>query len=109
MVYTIIKEASLVLLDACQCPENVAAIKSIAKSIPNVKDAHSVRLRKLGSYIIGDMHVEVDSEMTVKEAAKIAAQIEEKTKKQFDDIIEVNVIVEPEEAKQQLTRQTQKK
>ncbi len=109
MVYTIIKEASLVLLDACQCPENVAAIKAIPMKIPRVKDAHSVRLRKLGSYIIGDMHVVVDSEMTVKEATKIAAEIEEKIKHQFSNIIEVNVIIEPEEAKPQLTQQLQTK
>jgi cation diffusion facilitator family transporter len=95
MVYTIIKEASLVLLDACQCPENVAAIQNIAKGIPQVKGAHSIRLRKLGSYIIGDMHITVDSAMTVKEATIIAIEIEKRTIKEFDDIIEMNVIVEP--------------
>jgi cation diffusion facilitator family transporter len=99
MVYTIIKEASLVLLDACQCPENVAAIQNIAKSFPQVKGSHSIRLRKLGSYIIGDMHITVDSEMTVKEATEISTDIEQKTKKKFRDIIEMNVIVEPVENK----------
>jgi len=95
MVYTIIKEASLVLLDACSCPENVSGIQNIAKSLSRVKGAHSIRLRKLGSYIIGDMHVTVDSEMTVKEATEIASEIEKRVIKEFDEIIEMNVIVEP--------------
>jgi cation diffusion facilitator family transporter len=97
MVYTILKEASLVLLDACHSPETVAAIECIAESIPQVKQAHSIRLRKLGSYIIGDMHITVDSDMTVKEATKIANQIEKETMKEFDEVIEMNVIVEPHE------------
>ena len=99
MVYTILKEASLVLLDAFQSPETVAAIEYIAKGLPQVQSVHNIRLRKLGSYIIGDMHITVNSDMTVKEATKISTEIEEKTKKEFDDIIEVNVIVEPADNK----------
>jgi cation diffusion facilitator family transporter len=100
MVYTILKEASLVLLDAFQSPETVDAIEGIAKGQPNVRGVHSIRLRKLGSYIIGDMHVTVDSHMTVREASEIAFQIEGQTKRAFRDIIEVNVIVEPAREKE---------
>lgn len=107
MVYTILKEASLVLLDAFQSPETVAAIEVIARDQPRIRDIHSVRLRKLGSYIIGDMHVKVDSQMTVEDAAKLAAGIEAQTKRAFRDIIEMNVIVEPasEKAKKLLESQ----
>lgn len=103
MVYTILKEASLVLLDAFQSPETVEAIECIAKDQPLVRGVHSIRLRKLGSYIIGDMHVTVDSHMTVKEASEIAFQIEGQTKRAFRDIIEMNVIVEPARQKEVLT------
>lgn len=102
MVYTIFKEASLVLLDAFQSPETVDAIECIAKSQPLVRGVHSIRLRKLGSYIIGDMHVTVDSQMTIKEASEIAFQIEGQTKRAFRDIIEMNVIVEPAREKEKL-------
>ncbi len=99
MVYTILKEASLVLLDAFQSPEIVTQIGYIARSLPQIKGAHSIRLRKLGSYIIGDMHVTVDSGMTVKEASQIASRIERQIQQVFDEIIEMNVIVEPHEDK----------
>jgi cation diffusion facilitator family transporter len=95
VTYTVLKEASLVLLDAFHSPEIVAAVEFNAQSKPQVKQVHSIRLRKLGSYIIGDMHIAVDSTMTVKEAYQLAEQIEFDTKKEFDTILEMNVIVEP--------------
>ena len=95
MVYPVLKEASLVLLDSFQSPETMAAIENIAKSITQVKKVHSIRMRKLGSYLIGDMHVVLDNDMTVQEAHAIASQIEDQTIKEFDEIIEMNVIIEP--------------
>jgi cation diffusion facilitator family transporter len=95
MVYPILKEASLVLLDSYHSPETMEAIENIAKSITQVKQVHSIRMRKLGSYLIGDMHVVLSNDMTVEEAYAIASQIENRTIKEFDEIIEMNVIIEP--------------
>jgi len=95
MVYPVLKEASLVLLDSYHSPETMQAIENIAKSITQVKQVHSIRMRKLGSYLIGDMHVVLNKDMTVEEAYTIASQIEDRTIKEFDEIIEMNVIIEP--------------
>ena len=95
MVYPVLKEASLVLLDSYHSPETIAAIENIANSIKQVKQVHSIRMRKLGSYLIGDMHIVLRNDMTVEEAHAIASQIEERTIKEFDEIIEMNVIIEP--------------
>jgi cation diffusion facilitator family transporter len=95
MVYPILKEASLVLLDSFHSPETIAAIENIANSITQVKKVHSIRMRKLGSYLIGDMHIVLRNDMTVEEAHAIASQIEDRTIKEFDEIIEMNVIIEP--------------
>jgi len=97
MVYPVLKEASLVLLDSYHSPETIAAIENIANSITQVKKVHSIRMRKLGSYLIGDMHIVLRNDMTVEEAHAIASQIEERTIKEFDEIIEMNVIIEPYE------------
>jgi divalent metal cation (Fe/Co/Zn/Cd) transporter len=75
----------------------MAAIENIANSIKQVKKVHSIRMRKLGSYLIGDMHVVLSNNMTVQEAYLIASQIEDRTIKEFDEIIEMNVIIEPYE------------
>jgi ferrous-iron efflux pump FieF len=93
--YYIIKEASLVLMDACSSTEIAADIENIAKSITHIKGVHNIRLRKLGPYIVGDMHVEVDGKMTVNEAHKITEQIEEKVKQELDEVAEIKVRIEP--------------
>jgi cation diffusion facilitator family transporter len=97
MVYTIIKEASLVLMDACQCPEILTNIENIAKSVKLVKQVHSLRMRKIGPYLIGDLHVVVDADLTVRDSGKIAYEIEERIKKEFDQVIEIKVRIDPDE------------
>jgi len=98
--YVTIKEASLVLMDACTCSEIVSDIENIAKSIPHVKNVQNIRLRKLGPYIVGDMHVEVAGNMTVNEADKITTEIEEKIKQEFDEVVEFKIRIEPYNPKQ---------
>ena len=78
--YSIFKESSLVLVDACSCGDIVGAIGEMARSIKGVKEVHSIRLRKLGPYLTGDMHVVVSSEMLVREADQVATEVEEKIK-----------------------------
>ncbi len=95
MVHSIIKEASLALLDACQCPEIITEIEKIAKHTQRVKRAHNIRMRKVGSYLIGDMQVAVDGNMTVEEACKITSDIEVRTKQVFAEIMEFTVRIEP--------------
>jgi cation diffusion facilitator family transporter len=95
MVYPILKEASLVLLDSFHSPETVKVIEYIAKTVPQVKQVHSIRMRKLGSYLIGDMHIVLANDLSVEDACYIAAEIEANTQKEFPDIIEMNVIIEP--------------
>jgi cation diffusion facilitator family transporter len=98
MVYAIMKEASLVLMDACQCPEILTDIENIARSVKQVKQVHSLRMRKIGPYLIGDLHVVVDADLTVRDSSKIAYEIEERVKKEFDEVIEIKVRIDPDEA-----------
>lgn len=97
VAYSIIKEASLVLMDACQCTEILSDIENIAKSVKHVKEVHNIRMRKLGPYLMGDMHIVVDGDMSVKKADQIATQIEEKVKQEFDEVTEIKVRIEPHE------------
>jgi len=91
----------LVLMDACTCPEIVADIEGIAKGVIHVKGVHDIRLRKLGPYVVGDMHIDVDGTMTVKEADEIRTQIEEKIKEEFDEIAEFKIRIEPHKSEKQ--------
>lgn len=97
VAYSVIKEASLVLMDACQCTEILSDIENIAKNVEHVREVHNIRMRKLGPYLIGDMHVVVDGDMSVREADQIATQIEERVKQEFDEVTEIKVRIEPHE------------
>lgn len=97
--YSTVKEASLVLMDACQCSDILSEIEAIAKSVRHVKDVHNIRMRKLGSYLIGDMHVVVDGDMPVREADQVATLIEEQVKQKFDEVTEIKIRIEPHQPK----------
>ena len=97
MVYSITKEASLVLMDACQCPDILTDIENLARGVKQVKRVHSLRMRKLGSYLIGDIHVVVDADLTVRDSARIAYEIEKLLKEEFDNVMEIKVQIEPDE------------
>jgi len=96
--YSIFKESSLVLVDACSCGDIVGAIGEMARSIKGVKEVHSIRLRQLGPYLTGDMHVVVSSEMLVREADQIATEVEEKIKQMFDKVLDFKIRIESDEA-----------
>jgi len=96
--YSIFKEASLVLTDACRCGDIVSAIGDIAKKMKEIKEVHSIRMRQLGPYLVGDMHVVVDSEMLVRDADRISTELENKIKEEFGSVIELKVRIESDEA-----------
>jgi cation diffusion facilitator family transporter len=95
--YSIVKEASLVLMDACQCSDILTDIADVAKSVKRVRGVHDIRMRQIGPYLMGDMHVVVDPDMTVREADLIAVQVEQRVKEEFDAVTEIKVRIEPQE------------
>jgi cation diffusion facilitator family transporter len=95
--YMIIKESSLVLMDACSCHDMRTDLEMVTKSVPGVKGVNSVRLRQLGSYIVGDIAVAVDGRLSVDEANVISKRVEEEAKKLFDNINEIVIKIEPSE------------
>jgi cation diffusion facilitator family transporter len=103
--YSIFKEASLVLVDACKCGDVVSAIGDMAKNVKGIKEVHNIRLRKIGPYLTGDMHVVVDSNMLVKEADEVATEVEEKIKQEFESIIDLKVRIESDIAHDRHSRE----
>lgn len=97
MVYPIIRETSLVLVDAFDDPEILSEIEATTKRTKNVKQIHHIRLRKVGSYLIGDAQVVLDADLTVRDAVKIVREIEDNIKDEFSDIIEMKIIINPDE------------
>jgi len=94
---TTIKEASFVLLDACdhECFFKSAQIRRIAESIPVVKSAQVVRLRQTGPVIQGELEIGLGKEMSIKEAHEIREEVLHKIKEKFPDIERLTIIPVP--------------
>ena len=72
----------------------MGAIADLAKNIKGVIEVHSIRLRKLGHYMTGDMVLVVEGDMFVKEADEIATRSRRENKTRFEGVIDIKVRIE---------------
>jgi len=93
--FTAIKEASYMLVDACdmECIDRSYIIKIIAEEIDDVKKAHVVRLRRSGPIYQGEIEIEVPDDLTIKEFNKIKKKIKDKVKNRFPEVERLTITV----------------
>ena len=70
-------EAFHSLTDHALDPEEIKRIRSTTMAVNGVLDIHELRTRRMGDWAVIDMHVEVDSHLTVSEGHYIAERISE--------------------------------
>lgn len=73
-------------------------IREIVRTHPGVRQVHNIRTRYAGSLLCVDLHVVVDSHMTVYEGHRVAEQVKNLLLHQGPDVMDVEVHVEPLEA-----------
>jgi cation diffusion facilitator family transporter len=95
VAYITIKEASLTLLDACTCVDVIETIKKAIRGVEGVKEVEDVKLRSTGPFILGEVTVKVDGEMTVYEFSRITREIRELGENQIDNLIGLTVQAKP--------------
>ena len=83
--YVVIKESSLVLLDAYHNPLLVEEIRKIAEGELKVTIT-DILLRAAGPYIQTEIHIEVEGSMTVEQLDRIKTNIENGVKQKFDGV-----------------------
>ena len=92
---TTIKQASLILVDGFNNPELVKYISSIIGKHPAVK-LKDLKLRMTGPYIIGEVTLNVDSEMTVGKVHAMKNKIREDVMKRISGVRDLTILAEPE-------------
>jgi len=92
---TTIRQASLVLVDGFNNPELVNYISSIIGKHPAVK-LKDLKLRMTGPYIIGEVTLNVDSEMTVGKVHAMKNKIREDIMKNIKGVKDLTILAEPE-------------
>ncbi|MFO7860207.1 MAG: cation diffusion facilitator family transporter [Desulfosalsimonas sp.] len=73
-------------------------IRQIVKTHPAVRQVHNIRTRYSGSQLCVDLHVVVDSEMSVYEGHRVAEQVKGLLLHQGPEVLDVEVHIEPVEA-----------
>lgn len=102
IAFASVKEASYMLIDACdsECMFMTREIKSMVEGISGVKNVHILRLRRAGPFLQGEVEIEVEENMSIKEASKIREDILKMAKEKFKDLEKLSVIVVPHKSKE---------
>ncbi len=103
--YEVFKKVNSTLSDAAQIPQK--DIKNALKDISGVRDIHAIRSRGSEGHVYADLHILVDPHMTVFIAHEISVEVENKLKAEFPQITDVVVHVEPDNAEQRYSAQSE--
>ena len=83
------------LTEASLPEETENRITGIIASVEGVFDVHHLKTRRSGPDIIIDVHIRVDSEMTVAAAHTLTEKAEEKLRDEFGEDTQISIHVEP--------------
>lgn len=83
------------LLDSSLEFEMLTAMRREAEAIEGVQSIHALRARRMGPYVLVDMHLEVPGEMTVRAAHVISERVEVRLRESFSQVSEVLIHLDP--------------
>ncbi|MEM3736754.1 MAG: cation diffusion facilitator family transporter [Candidatus Bathyarchaeia archaeon] len=94
IAYMAIKESSLVLVDACYCPDLINKIKRVVEGVYKVQ-VESIKLRKLGPYLAGEICIIVDGNLTLYKVGELKDAIERDLRREIEGIKGLTIIAKP--------------
>jgi len=85
------------LVDTGLDAETLAQISSAIRNINGVNELHMLRSRRMGHNVLVDVHILVSPRLSVSEGHQISEAVEATLAKNFDDINDVTVHIDPED------------
>ncbi|QYZ66069.1 MAG: cation transporter [Gammaproteobacteria bacterium (ex Lamellibrachia satsuma)] len=85
------------LVDAGLDEETVAEIRGIIDSVSGVNSIHMLRTRRMGGHASADVHVQVDSWLSVSEGHRIAEVVQTRLINEVEELFDVTVHIDPED------------
>lgn len=85
------------LVDTGLSAERIAAIRDTIHSVGGVVDIHMLRTRRIGTSASADVHVLVEPKLSVSEGHMISLMVEQRLKREIDEITDVTVHIDPED------------
>lgn len=97
MGVTLTWNASQELIDRGIEPEEAEEIKKIIQETPGVVDVHMLRSRMMGNHIYLDVHIQVDSIISVSEGHFISERVVQQVQSKHNHATDITVHVDHEE------------
>jgi cation diffusion facilitator family transporter len=88
-------EANTELMDGTKDGGLYEELFAAIATVPEAGNPHRVRLRRLGSFYVVDLDIEVEPEMSVRRSHQISVMVEKAIKGSLSDVYDVIVHVEP--------------
>lgn len=95
--YNILTEGVRDLMDTALSVEKTKEIQKIIDGIPQVLEFHDLRTRRIGGVVFMDVHILVDTDLTVTEGHKTAESVRRKLINAMDNVEDVLVHVDAED------------
>lgn len=91
----IFMKSNIDLMDGIDDPDLYSRLFDAVKDVEGAHHPHRVRARKIGSYYMVNLDIEVNPDLSVKAAHEIARNVENSIKSSLKNIYDVMVHVEP--------------
>lgn len=93
--YQTFREAAHDLMDGTAPADFIEALQALAESVENVEHVHEMRARRSGQYMIVDLKLEMDPEMTVKQSHDVATAVKKLIFDQYPGVGDVMIHINP--------------
>lgn len=93
--YQTFREAAHDLMDGTAPMDFIAALQALAESVEHVEHVHEMRARRSGQYMIVDLKLEMDPNMTVKQSHDVATRVKKLIFDRYPGVGDVMIHINP--------------
>ena len=93
--YQTFREAAHDLMDGTAPADFVSALQTLAESVEHVEHVHEMRARRSGQYMIVDLKLEMDPNMTVKQSHDVATSVKKLIFDHYPGVGDVMIHINP--------------
>lgn len=93
--YQSFREAAHDLMDGTAPADFIEALQTLAESVEQVEHVHEMRARRSGQYMIVDLKLEMDPNMTVKQSHDVATRVKKLIFDRYPGVGDVMIHINP--------------
>lgn len=95
--YETFMSAAHELMDGRPSEDYIEGVRKLAEGVAGVEHVHEIRCRKSGQYLIVDLKLDMNPEMTVRESHAIATEVKKLIFERYTNVGDVMIHVNPHE------------